>query len=354
MDYANWMTDTPGVLEKTLAQLVLPESHDSGTFDVAGGLLPPSGPWGPVVAHLDALGLGHLTGPIVACFTMAQPQPVLAQLRGGVRVLDLRVCWDNAFRIHHGAIVCGALQTVLADIKAFLAETRHELVVAIASHFSFDTFPSVNGDPTTVLGDFVIEQLGAQALVTCPSNSASYLHTTPVKEMTADGSKVIFAFESDTLSPSLRKHIWHPAIYTGGYADTTDLTAMVAYEQGLVDRHEADPPNGLFQLQWLLTPNTDYVIQKIEQAIVSVGIDPTAILAYLNQHGLNELAAKTHADLGVFMAKNATRSINTMRVDYCVGSPAIQLAIELNRTTDYRQTAPSTLSESYPSKTVIE
>ena len=331
MDYANWMTDTPGVLEKTLAELVLPESHDSGTFDVAGGLLPPSGPWGPVVAYLDALGLGHLTGPIVACFTMAQPQPILAQLRGGVRVLDLRVCWDNAFRIHHGPIVCGALQAVLADIKAFLAETKHELVVAIASHFSFDTFPASKGDPITALGNFVINQLGVQALVTCPSNPGAYLQTTSIKEMTAEGSKVIFAFESSAVSPLLRSHIWHPAIYSGGYADTTDLASMVAYEQALVDKHDIDPAKGLFQLQWLLTPDTDYVIQKIEQAIASVGINSTAILAYLNQHGLNELAAEAHAALGSFMARNAGKSINTMRVDYCVGSPAIELAIQLNR-----------------------
>ncbi|HUB90023.1 MAG TPA: hypothetical protein VMA74_09890 [Dyella sp.] len=330
MDYANWMTDTPDVLEKTLAQLVLPEAHDAGTYDVDGGLLPPGGPWGAVVAYLDALGLGQLTGPIVSAFTKAQPQPILQQLRGGVRVLDLRVCWDNGFHIHHGPIVCGTLQAVLADIQAFLAETRHELVVVVASHFAFDTYPA-HDDPLTALGRYVIQQLGTQALVACPADPATYLRRAAVKTITAEGSKVLFAVESNTLDPALRSHIWHPALYTGGYADTTDLAVMVDREQQRVNAHAANPSGSLFQLQWLLTPDADYIIRQIEQAIAVVGINPGAILAYLDQHGLKQLAQRAHNALGAFMAKNRHASINTLRVDYCVGSPAIDLAITLSR-----------------------
>ncbi len=325
------MSDTPGVLKKSLFELVLPESHDSGSYDVSGGLLPEAGIWGDIIGGLDKLGMGKCIGPIVAGFTTTQPQNILQQLNGGVRVLDLRICWVNGeFRIHHGPIVCGTLKEVLLDIKRFLTDSHHELVVAVASHFSFDTFPKSNGNPYVSLANFVVDQLTPELIVRRPEDPLLSLQTTEIGKFVKDGSKIIFAYEHSFLKGEVNDHAWFPNHILGGYANVTNLPSMIVHEQKLVDEHDIDPKKSLFQLQWLLTPNERYISKKIWEAIKEEGLNLDKIVEYLDQYGLKQLAATANPALPAFMAANKDKHINTLRVDYILESGVVDLAIKLN------------------------
>lgn len=334
MDLANWMSKTPGVLAKPLWKLVLPESHDAGTYDVSGGLVPSFADptWDKVVEYLDAEGLGHFLGPLVKAFTQAQSLPILQQLRAGVRVLDLRVCWlEDAFYIHHGPIVCGPLQEVLSDIASFLAETERELVVAVASHFAFGDYPGGEAAACEALATCVVSALGDTRLVPRPEAPMETLRTVPLSSLMATRSQALVVFELPSSTPSVASPlVWFPDPIEGSYADSTDLAVMESREQSFLEAHAQSPEQSLFQLQWLLTPDADFVIRTVIAALASGAGSLSGVLVYLDAHGLTALAAEAHGALGPFLARNAGQPINCLRVDECAGSPAVGWAISLS------------------------
>lgn len=116
-DHANWMGDNRDkLLKRTLRDLALPSSHDSG-------------------AYLDDTlpqGLAQTQG-----FT------IYGQLASGVRFFDLRPRYDgdqnrpfdrNQLFTHHGPIQGPPFTTILKDVQDFMRE-HNELVILKTSHY---------------------------------------------------------------------------------------------------------------------------------------------------------------------------------------------------------------------------
>lgn len=113
-DRADWMSDRLDAIGgKTLKELVLPATHDSGMF--TGGL--------SAVAQTQSLS-------------------IYGQLSNGIRFFDLRPGYDknkNYFYIQHNGVAGPDLATVLSEVRAFCLEGHVELFILKFSRYeNFD------------------------------------------------------------------------------------------------------------------------------------------------------------------------------------------------------------------------
>jgi hypothetical protein len=109
-DRSNWIADMlPSIGTKTLGDIVVPGSHDSGMY-------------------CDNLG-------------QTQDHNLYEQLQDGVRFFDLRVAAGNPQRIYHGNLgevplsTCDSVDKVMRDVGAFMQAGHNEVVVLKFSHF---------------------------------------------------------------------------------------------------------------------------------------------------------------------------------------------------------------------------
>jgi hypothetical protein len=102
-----WMNDLAFLRDRPLREIVIPGSHDAGTY--------------------------KLYYPVDNNSSKCQQVSVLEQLRAGSRYLDLRA-WkasDNEYWMYHGLAWSDVkLVDVLTDIKTFLTESTGEVVIA--------------------------------------------------------------------------------------------------------------------------------------------------------------------------------------------------------------------------------
>jgi Phosphatidylinositol-specific phospholipase C, X domain len=106
---ATWMKDMDCIQDRPLKDIVIPGSHDAGTYEM------------------------YLS--VADNASKCQDVCIFDQLEAGSRYLDLRAeYWSNsdAYWMHHGTDVTNVkLETVLADIRKFLEkENSEEIVVA--------------------------------------------------------------------------------------------------------------------------------------------------------------------------------------------------------------------------------
>ena len=122
----SWMGDlSDSISGRTLHELRIPGSHDSGS-NVLGDGIAPGEPC--VYAAVPC---------IIRGWSVCQVASVSEQLRAGCRYLDLRTASVKGkpdLRIVHG-LVGGPVLEVLEQVSAFLAANPHEIVILDFQHF---------------------------------------------------------------------------------------------------------------------------------------------------------------------------------------------------------------------------
>ncbi|KAJ7378207.1 PI-PLC X domain-containing protein 2 [Desmophyllum pertusum] len=135
-DYSRWMENLPN--EKQLCplkDLVIPGSHDSGTF-----FLDQNMEIGPDESStIQTLGsiFGKIAKSVVHSWSVTQSMTIYEQLLSGIRYLDLRVAYraeDNEIHILHG-LYGWAIQRVLEEVNRFVANYPNEIVILDFNHF---------------------------------------------------------------------------------------------------------------------------------------------------------------------------------------------------------------------------
>lgn len=153
-DHSRWMTDNWNALKnKTLRQLVLPGSHDSGAYDLVN-------PWELFDGRYTDIGPGaasHLqftapdaadkiynddlaaSGPFFEDWSQTQDRTLYEQLCDGIRSFDMRIAVDPAgeFRAVH-SLYGDTLEIMLDDINRFSNENPGEFIF-----LRFDKFHDV-------------------------------------------------------------------------------------------------------------------------------------------------------------------------------------------------------------------
>jgi hypothetical protein len=253
-DRCRWMQDNLPLLRgKSLRDLTLPASHDSGMY----------------------------TKSLLAS---TQYKDLHDQLAYGIRYFDLRPGWYcGRLHIMHGGNMGPLFSDVLADIQRFMNEGHRELVILKFSHFQ-----DIDDDRCDEMTDMICSALKPWLLPSSPSEQR--LAEIPLDTLISERG-VILAFCSGQ-APLTRQRdgIWvyrnwdesspemgHLCVYDK-YTDTTDynemkdgqLTKFAAYDGKCSQKPEI--PCDLFLLSWTLTPVT-HVWKSCKVANLNLGAE---------------------------------------------------------------------------------
>ena len=134
VDVSSWMENLPNEKQLSpLKDLVIPGSHDSGTFSLDKNM--EIGPDEPNLIRK----FGKLVKPVVYNWSVTQSMTIYEQLRSGIRYLDLRVAYRTAdknseIRVLHG-LFGWTIDQVLDEVNRFVANYPKEIVILDFNHF---------------------------------------------------------------------------------------------------------------------------------------------------------------------------------------------------------------------------
>lgn len=253
-DRCRWMQDNLPLLRgKTLRDLTLPASHDSGMY----------------------------TKSLLAS---TQYKDLHDQLAYGIRYFDLRPGW-YAGRLHifHGGNMGPLLSDVLADIQRFMKEGHRELVLLKFSHFQ-----DIDDERYDEMTDMICSSLKPW-LVTSPLGE-QLLAEIPLEDLISENGAVLAFCTGQAPITRHRDGIWvyrnwdestpetgHLCVHDK-YSDTTDYNEMkerqlaefAAYDGKCTQKPEI--PCDLFLLSWTLTPVT-HVWKTCKEANLNLGAE---------------------------------------------------------------------------------
>ena len=307
---ATWVGDSLSVIgDRTLQQVLLTGSHDSGSFYLTTDLM--VGAAEPAMEALIELAekLNVPIEDVITPWAHSQDQTFYEQMEGGIRYFDLRSGWDNvtqtwrAFHFESGL----PIQSLVNDVRMFLLDHPSEIVIVEASHFW--------GNPTNaqiqLLADILMLELGD---LMYPSDNGAFSLT--IAQMVSTNQRAVVTMETIVGS--------YPKIFNGNviyntYANSDKLSAMVAFNLQTAQQYTNSTwPNQLFKLSWTLTPAADVILE-------SVLID--------HPHSLLDLADVANPHLPAFWQQvktNGWKLGNIIIIDHYQASQILQVVLEAN------------------------
>ncbi len=261
----SWMQDNLEALQaKTLKDVTLPASHDSGMY--------------------------------VSVLGQTQNKDIYDQLCYGIRYFDLRPGWAGiGFYIYHGEVLGPPLSDVLADIQRFMEEGHRELIILKFSHFK-----DIDDDLYPEMVSMIRSALHRWLLPSLPADQR--LADIPLGELIAQSGVILPVCSGDLPVNHAAEGIWvyrdwdskdpeagDLCVYDR-YSDTTSYSEM---KEKQIERYqtfkgtcESNPsvPCDLFLLSWTLTPIT-HVWTTCKEANLNLGAE-MAKLEVPNSRGL--------------------------------------------------------------------
>lgn len=270
--YSSWMTQLPGLQDKTLREIILPGTHHSDSITLTATLSPCSGGGSGFLGDLETgLTLG-IFGTIAQNLGICQNTNVSEQLALGARYFDLRNCYDSdptgqTFYTHH-TVVGAPSADALQQIAAYMYENKanHELVI-IEVNYTNTTFGS---DENDTLINLVRHYL--QPYLYKRPDSTTRLADICLGKIVGSGSKVIALYNNGSFETShiiadfaSYSDIWSFA------AEVKDLYSGDDNVEGLTQYMDTNLPanqsvDQLIKLQWILQylPGKDNAVQTLE------------------------------------------------------------------------------------------
>jgi hypothetical protein len=228
-----WMTLTPKIMDRTLPQISLPGTHDSGAYWLDA--CDDENCRGPdFVVWWDAgewLLSDQFENDLAYELAHAHAQTIFQQLIGGVRSFDLRVTrHGDAFYVYHG-LLGRPLAEVLQQFRSLMDGAEHELVQISISHLKTGS-NSGNAKEFTpeqhrLLMQELVDALGPY-LYARDGRTMTDLRATRLGQIVADGPKILLFYEFGTAKedPDCEycERFWEGTYITGGgYTDTIKM-----------------------------------------------------------------------------------------------------------------------------------
>jgi Jacalin-like lectin domain/Phosphatidylinositol-specific phospholipase C, X domain len=248
MNNANWMQSiNETIAELTLRDLILPGTHDSGTYDInmLSGLSPDVSPWA------NLMYLSPVIGPAVySGWAKAQGQNIAGQLASGIRYLDLRVASDNGkLRICHG-MYSDYLDNIIAAVGDFSAAHDQEIIVLHFQHF-YDMDDALHGKLIALMRS----KFGS-ALI-----SRHHGVKTKLKDLAQAKQRIAVIYCNDKIKDAqVYPDFWTGDMIDSPWGNKDDLADLKDYLNGVV---AAPAEDKLFVLQGVLTPNATLITKGL-------------------------------------------------------------------------------------------
>lgn len=241
---SSWMQANLGVLgDRTLRELCMPGSHDSGMSALNGGTL-----------------------GAFACNTQTQTTGILGQLQAGARYFDVRpVITGGQFATGHYSFIENtswqggngqSIASIIDDVNTFTANNAELVILDLSHDLDTDLGNSSYAGFTQQQWDALLTQL--QGLQHLFATSASDLSTVKLSEFIGNGQAAVVVIV-ETPGISLGSFAGQ-GFYTAAnfplyneYADKSDVPEMAADQFRKMNAQRPGPDASYFLLSWTLT-----------------------------------------------------------------------------------------------------
>jgi len=288
-DRSDWMRNASWLHNRSLYEITLPGTHDSGAYTLYNSYLR-----GFVANWIEeAMELAQLLHidvyHIVKMWAISQVAPplgsVAGQLRDGARYIDLRCSWNGTnwitFHFEQG-VLCSVL---MRDISNFLDTHRNEIVYV---EFGSESSPSQKEPEFSIMKLLYKDIHDTLFPYHIPVNSD--LRSLTVAQLVEANTRCLIASPHRPIEYENNIFLSDRIIYNT-YADTDVLKDMIAYNDERVaefGKWKTSKNNQLFKISWTLTPGPRAVTESI------IPGKPRSLYE-LSQPAFQEVAAWTQA-----------------------------------------------------------
>ncbi|MFA8449740.1 MAG: phosphatidylinositol-specific phospholipase C domain-containing protein [Bacteroidales bacterium] len=282
-DRANWMYNNMAFIgKKTLCQITIPGSHDAGMYP------------------------GSLA--------QTQDKNFYQQLYAGSRYFDLRP--DGNLHVYHGPVGGPSLDEIFSDIRKYMDEGHHELILLKFSHFK-----DIDSQKYNELVQKIKDHLGSYLYI--PKNADQRIADTPLEDVIGDGGKVLILMD-------------------GGYAKNNRDEGIIDY----CDNYGASPKDAQFTLYDSYSNTKDYDKMRSDQLnkyynftgvakdggcsdlfLLSWTLTPVTDVAKYSKPANGRL----YHEMQAIMPNSSGKVPNILYVDYMQLSRATDAAITMNQ-----------------------
>jgi hypothetical protein len=336
IDQSRWMS-TPRIQSKTLSQLKIPGTHNSGSYGLTRklsqimyenikflwSLSADSAPTnGQLPFNTDRLYVGRILFDFIIDTTLrisiSQNRTIRQQLDDGIRFFDLRIYYDTdgSFYIQH-SLRGPELNDVLSQVRRFLDvhSTSGELIFLSISHTNFSNDPeSLPSRVATIIQNNLKPYLyiSANSVGTKHFDFQNFRNMTLSSITTTDSnatSPKVIVLNTDNSDEYYYKDT---VVNTRGFADSgrwkinsngvNTLTQLIEVEsQGLKKNMKS-----MYHITWMQTPQIMDIIQNIVNHLS--GNASTMLL--------KQLALETNSAFQDFLKNHTMNTFNLVTMDW--------------------------------------
>jgi hypothetical protein len=334
--YSRWMS-TPKIQSKTLSQIKIPGTHNSGSYGLTRKLAeiiygnikflwslsadtaPANGqlPFNKDKIYVGRILLDYILDTALR-ISISQNRTIRQQLDDGIRFFDLRIYYDTdgSFYIQHG-LRGPELNDVLRQVKSFLDihSTSGELIFLSISHTNFGTDPEIlPAKVATIIQNKLkpylympansvgVKNFDFQSLkdMTLSSITTTSLHSTSPKVIVLNIDNSNNYYYNDTL------------VNTRGFADSGRWTLNSNGVNSLAELKKLEGQGleknrkPMYQISWTQTPQIMDIIQNVVNHLN--GNVPTVLL--------KQLGSETNSVLQEFLTNHTSRIFNLITMDW--------------------------------------
>lgn len=260
-DRSQWMRDAAWIHNRSIFDITLPGTHDSGAYVLFDSYLR-----GYTADWIeDAMELAELLHVdlyrVVKAWALAQAESplgsVAGQLRAGARYIDLRCSWNGTawvtFHFEQG-VLCKVL---MHDISQFLSTFSSEIVYV---EFGGESSPD-HKQPDRAIMKLLYDDI-RDTLLPFHIPTGSDLRSLTVSQLVAANARCLIA--SPHRSVEYENQIFHvDSIIKNTYANSDVLQDMIAYNQKQVVEFRNWNENRLFKFSWTLTTGPGAIVQSL-------------------------------------------------------------------------------------------
>lgn len=260
-DRSQWMHDSAWIHNRSLYEITLPGTHDSGAYALYDSYLRGfTADWiedAMELAQLLHVDLYH----VVKMWALAQaPSPlgsVAGQLRAGARYIDLRCSWNGTawvtFHFEQG-VECKVL---MRDVSQFLSAHAGEIVYV---EFGVESSPD-HEEPGQSVMKLLYDDIHA-LLMPFHIPTDSDLYSLTVAQLVAANTRCLIA--SPHRPVGYEGSIFHAnAIIHNTYANSDELEFMIAFNQRQLEEFRKWKGKQLFKISWTLTPGPRSLLESV-------------------------------------------------------------------------------------------
>ena len=263
-DKSEWMQNAAWMHNRSLYEITLPGTHDSGAYMLYNSYLRGFvANWienAMELAQLLHIDVYHIVKMWALSQTSSPVGSVAGQLRAGARYIDLRCSWNGTdwitFHFEQG-VLCSVL---MRDISDFLEAFRGEIVYV---EFGSESSPSKK-EPDESTMKLLYDDIRDTLLpFHIPVNSD--LHSLTVAQLVEANTRCLIASPHRPIEYENEIFVSDSIIHNS-YADSDILSDMIAYNDERVAEFrewKRAKNKQLFKISWTLTPGSRAVIESI-------------------------------------------------------------------------------------------